>query len=101
MSVLHNSLIFPLCRTTVANLNQKLDGIRASSLLANEELAVAKINIEQLQQENLILKSENSQLSDVHQRQIQVSFSLLLLFVELISLNRNNNNRLDASLSEI
>lgn len=63
-------------RATVANLNQKLDGIQLSNVLAKEELEAARKNLEQLQQENSTLRAENSSLSDLHQRHIQVTYAV-------------------------
>jgi len=68
-----------ICRTSVSNLNHKLDSLQLSNVLAKEELDVAKKNIEQLQQENSALKADNSNLSDLHHRHVQVGYVICIL----------------------
>lgn len=59
-------------RTTVANLNQKIDTLQVSNVLLREELEASKANVGQLQNENVTLRADNNMLMDGHQRAMQV-----------------------------
>ena len=60
------------CRTTVANLNHKMNAMQTETVLLREELAAANSNLLQQQNENSALRTENTALLDGHRRQMQV-----------------------------
>ena len=65
--------VFGFCSATVTNLQQKLEGLTTTNALMKEDLAIAKNNILQLQQENSELRSENETLSEQIRKQLQVT----------------------------
>jgi len=60
------------CRTTVGNLNHKMNAMQTETVLLREELAAANSNLLQQQNENSALRTENTALLDGHRRQMQV-----------------------------
>lgn len=58
---------------TVTNLQQKLEGLQTANTLMKEDMAIAKNNILQLQQENSIVRSEKEALLDEHRKQMQTA----------------------------
>ncbi len=62
-----------LYSATVTNLQQKLEGLTTTNALMKEDLAIAKNNILQLQQENSELRTENEALSEQIKKQLAVS----------------------------
>ena len=69
-----NYIFLPFCSATVTNLQQKLEGLTTTNALMKEDLAIAKNNILQLQQENSELRSENETLSEQIKKQLQVKY---------------------------
>lgn len=58
---------------TVTNLQQKLESLQTANTLMKEDIAIAKNNILQLQQENSVLRSEKEALLDEHRKQLQTA----------------------------
>ena len=57
---------------TVSDLQQKMEGWQTAHTLMKEDIAIAKGNIVQLQQENGLLRAEKEALLEEHRKQLQV-----------------------------
>ena len=57
---------------TVTNLQQKVETLTTANTLMKEDLAIAKNNLLELQQENSVLRGEKEGLLEEHKSQIQV-----------------------------
>lgn len=78
-------LPFFFISATVTNLQQKLESLQTANTLMKEDIAIAKNNILQLQQENSVLRSEKEALLDEHRKQLQVNYDAMLYKFILIS----------------
>ena len=72
-------------RSTVSNLNHKINAIEMETVLLREELTVANNNLVQQQHENLTLRTENNALLDGHRRQMQVHQCVCYCLITLLS----------------
>lgn len=57
---------------TVTNLQQKMESCTATNALMKEDLAIAKNQILELQEENDLMQKEKKFLSDGHKQQLEV-----------------------------
>lgn len=60
---------------TVTNLQQKVETLTTANTLMKEDLAIAKNNLLELQQENSVLRGEKETLLEQHKSQIEVSLT--------------------------
>lgn len=63
-------------RSTISNLNQKMEAITVASTLMKDEVENTKSSLVQLQQENSMLRCESNALLEGHQRQLLVRISI-------------------------
>ena len=77
-SLIHLTYFSLLISATVTNLQQKSEALQTANTLMKEDLAIAKNNILQLQQENSRLTNEKSVLEEQIQKHVQVNMMFYL-----------------------
>ena len=77
MFLLYNSFGHTFCifSATVTNLQQKVETLQTANTLMKEDLAIAKNNILELQNENSLLTNVKDSEAEKHQKQMQVCWT--------------------------